>query len=70
MADTIDELYEAAVRLDCDVDQVPIRLDPRKRPWALGLGAIELSRREFHAKCMEIGEFGRGRGPNLKQICR
>lgn len=70
MADTVEELYFAADRLGCELDDVPIRLDPRKRPWALGLGAIELSRREFAAKCEEIGLFGRGRGPNLQQICR
>lgn len=69
VADTPLELEEACNRLQTEIDW-PIMLDPKKRPWALGLGAIELSRREFVEKLAEIEEFGRGLGPNLKQISR
>lgn len=69
IADTPLELEEACNRLKVEVDW-PIFLDPKKRPWALGLGAIELSRREFVEKIAEIEAFGRGCGPNLRQICR
>lgn len=70
IADTSIELIVACEHLGVPCDDVPIRLDPKKRPWALGIGAIELSRREFVAKCEEVGQFGRGTGPNLAQICR
>lgn len=70
VADTPTELLHACEQLGIECNDVPMRLDPKKRPWVLGLGAIELSRREFVAKCEEIGRFGRGTGPNLAQICR
>lgn len=69
VADTAEELFHACERLDVPVDW-PVMLDPRKRPWALGLGAIELSRREFVVKLGEIEEYGRGLGPKLAQIQR
>jgi hypothetical protein len=69
IADTPEELEEACHRMKVVIDW-PIMLDPKKRPWALGLGAIELSRREFVVKLSEIEEFGRGSGPNLSQIRR
>jgi hypothetical protein len=70
IADTPAEFLEVCEKLGVDPDDYPVRLDPKKRPWVVGLGAIELSRREFVVKCEEIGRFGRGRGPNLQQICR
>lgn len=69
IADTPEELEEACFRLKVEVDW-PIMLDPKKRPWALGIGAIELSRREFVVKLSEIEALGRGLGPNLAQMCR
>jgi len=69
VADTPEELELACRRLDVEIDW-PIKLDPRKRPWALGIGAIELSRREFVMKLAEIEEFGHGLGVKRQQICR
>lgn len=69
IADTPDELNEVIDRLNLELDY-PARVSPRWRPWLLGLGAIELSRREFIEKMAEIEEFGRGTGPKLSQICR
>ena len=69
IADTPDELFDVAEHLEVELD-FPIMISPRIRPWVLGLGAIELSRREFVEKLEEIRRFGSGSGPKREQLCR